>query len=294
LLPAACIALWAGSAPFASPAQTRAPPGREDSRPGPEDVLPLVLGGIGLFGGGTPLIDTLTGKEWVSPRDLDRNGPVFPTRQALGRYQVQGYALPGWPVVVDVETQPGTQTWLVVGYRGKKQEFRARIPGEGRRVHVVTLPVTKSAKLTTARYSLHSFSEERGKQIYRPHSVYAVGAGPRAVGSTTLQIISLSPAVARRPADVRYSLVAKRLFDRSSIEVLRVPPARKGAMKLIKEQRRFPLQPGTHGGSWGAMRVEPRPASGQYHFQARAWLVGGRNDERDWTGAIAPNFVRIP
>lgn len=291
---AACIALAVGIAPIASSAQRRAPEQRERNGTGPEDVLPFVLGGLGVFGG-TQLIDSLTGKDWASPRELDRDGPVFPKRQAIGRYQVQGYALPGWPVVVDVETSPGTETWLAVNYRGKKKEaLRVRIPGEGRRVHVVQLPSTNSPELTTARYSLHSFTTERRKQIYRPHNVYAVGAGPRAVGSTTLQIASLGPSVARRPADVRYSLVAKRLFDRSSIEVLRLPSGKKGAMKMIKEERRFPLQAGTHAGNWGAMKVDPRPTAGTYHFQARAWLVGGRNDARDWTGAIAPNFVRVP
>jgi hypothetical protein len=42
------------------------------------------------------------------------------------------------------------------------------------------------------------------------------------------------------------------------------------------------------------MQGRPKPQSGIYHLQARGWLVGARNDERDWTGAIAPNLVRIP
>lgn len=265
--------------------------GRDDDDSG---LIPLVLAGLGLIGGAL-LIDSLTGKDWASPAKLDRDGPIFPKRQALGRFQVQGYALPGWPVVVDIETRPGTETWLVVRYRGAKKDLpRIPIPGQGRRVQVVHLPQA-AGPIRTARYSLHSFrSKADGKTIYQPHNVFALGAGPRAVGSTTLQISQLSPAVARQAADVHYSLFAKRLFDRSVVEVLRLPRKHDGKLKLVKDARLFPLRPGSHPGNWRTMKVQPSPAAGLYHFQARAWLVGGRNDERDWTGAIAPNFVRIP
>src|SRR3954451_13078925 len=54
------------------------------------------------------IADQLTGKKWASPEDLDANGPRFPEAQALGRFQVQGYAQPGWPFAVDFEALPGT------------------------------------------------------------------------------------------------------------------------------------------------------------------------------------------
>jgi hypothetical protein len=299
LTSALCLLFYCTQAPLQGVAHAQAShhddvPERQRDDNG--NLLPIIGGALALIGGAL-LVDSLTGKDWASAKQLDRDGPVFPRKQAVGQFQVQGYALPGWPVVVDVAAEPGTETWLVVHYRGakKKDQLRYRIPGEGRRVQVVQLPSAgPAAKLTTARFSLLSYRTVGEKKVYQPHMVYGIGAGPRAVGSTTLHIGTLAPAVARQAAEVRYTLVAKRLFDRSAVEVLRLPSGNKGKLKLVKAARRFPLPPGTHPGDWRQMQVDPKPAAGLYHFQARAWLVGGRSDERDWTGAIAPNFVRIP
>lgn len=286
------LLLGAGPALAAGdPAQERTSERREKK----SGLVPLVLTGIGIVGSAL-LINSLTGKDWVSPKKLDRDGPLFPSKQALGRFQVQGYAVPGWPVVLDIETEPGTETWLVVRYRGGKKDLpRIRIPGQGRRVEVVQLPIEPSRAIRIARFSVHSFrTAGKDKSVYQPHKIHAFGAGPRAVGSTTLDVTRLSPALARQAAEVQYSLVSRRLFDRSALEVLRLSGKGQGALKMVKQTRLFPLRPGILNGDWRQMQVQPKPASGLYHFQARAWLVGGHADERDWTGAIAPNFVRIP
>ena len=245
------------------------------------------------------LVDELTSKDWASAKDLVKDGPKFPRAQAIGRYQVQGFALPGWPVALDVDSLPGTETWLEVAFKGdkKKQHRWIAVTGEGRRERVVTLPgvAEDGAEAKVARYSLHSFLREPdGKAVYQPLRVYGIGAGPRAVGSLLLKITNFSPTPAARPADVRYGLSAMRLFDRSVVEVLRLPKPGKGKLEKVKAITLSPLPAGTYPGDWASMRVDPRPASGTYHLQARGWLVGARDDERDWTGAIAPNLVRIP
>lgn len=262
------------------------------------DILAVLLAAAGVVGGAL-LIDQMTGSNWVSVKDLEKDGPKFPRKQAVGRYQVQGFAMPGWPVVVDVESLPETETWLEVAYKGDRSDelVRIPIPGDGRRETVVNLPEPAKpfTNVRVARYSLHSYLRDtQGTAVYQPLKVYGFGAGPRAVGSTLLKITSFTPDMATRPDEVRYGLQALRLFDRSVVEVLRLPKPGGRKLERVSTVRFQPLQQGNYPGDWRTMEGRPKPQSGIYHLQARGWLVGARNDERDWTGAIAPNLVRIP
>ncbi|MEA1015572.1 hypothetical protein [Sphingosinicella sp. LY1275] len=262
------------------------------------DILAILLATAGVVGGAL-LIDQLTGDKWSSAKDLEKDGPKFPRKQAVGRYQVQGFAVAGWPVVVDVESLPETETWLEVAYKGDRSDqlVRIPIPGDGRRETVVNLPAPADsfADVRVARYSIHSYLRDaQGTAVYQPLKVYGFGAGPRAVGSTLLKITSFTPDLATRPDEVRYGLQALRLFDRSVVEVLRLPKPGGRKLERVSTVRFQPLQQGNYPGDWRTMQGRPKPQSGIYHLQARGWLVGARNDERDWTGAIAPNLVRIP
>src|SRR5687768_5991595 len=57
-------------------------------REGDDDnsLLPIIGGVLALIGGAL-LIDSLTGKDWATPKELDRDGPLFPRKQALGQFQ---------------------------------------------------------------------------------------------------------------------------------------------------------------------------------------------------------------
>ena len=128
---------------------------------------------------------------------------------------------------------------------------------------------------------------------YAPLSVFGVGAGPRAVGSMTIGLDDFAPATAARADQVHYRLTAHRSFDRATVEVLRVP-AQGDTLQRVAAYPMARLSPGAYANSWSAQRVNPDPAAGAYALQVRAWVVGGGGDQRDWTGAFAPNLVRIP
>jgi hypothetical protein len=240
------------------------------------------------------VMDQLTGNHWVKPSELDKDGPRFPSHQRLGQFQVQGYADGGWPVVVDIETDPRAKTWLELRIKDSEQQFRVEIPaGAGRRVIVVQLPGTPGQAPQVGRYSLRSaFIDAKGKPVYQPLRVYGIGAGPKAVGSTTLAITSFGPPEARLAADVRYSLHSTRIFQQSVIELLRLP---KGGNKLdrVGEAPPSPLLQGRHDGDWAGLHVSPKAGRGVFALQARAWRLSADPRDRSWTGAAGPNFVVI-
>ena len=144
-----------------------------------------ILGGALITGAAAYALNQQTGSKWVTPEQLDADGPRFRMKQKPGRFQVQGYAQAGWPMVVDINTLPGTWTWLEVHYQNgdRKEVIDLTRPEGGRRTHVVSLPGPPGS-VEVARYSLRSALLPRGKEpVYRPLEVYGIGAGPNAVGS---------------------------------------------------------------------------------------------------------------
>ena len=241
------------------------------------------------------LADELTGKKWASPADLDANGPRFPDAQALGRFQVQGYAAPGWPFAVDFEALPETATWLQVHYEeGPKRDRQVDIPlpyRPGRHTEVVRLPAGNRG-LGVARYTLHSaFIREGEKHVYQPLKVYGIGAGPKAVGSLYLFVKGFGPTPANDPNKVGYTIEARRPFSRSLVEVLKLPkPGKKKLTRLASSEVPF-LAGAANRHSWATLPFQSRPGAGVYQMQARAW--GTADGGKDWTGAQATNYVRI-
>jgi hypothetical protein len=147
----------------------------------------------------------LTGKNWASPEELDANGPRFPVEQKLGHFQVQGYAAGGWPLAIDIQTEPGTWTWLEVRYRGEEdQSIDLTRPEGGRRVEIVKLPGTPGT-IGIARYTLHSALIRPGhKPLFQRLKLYGIGAGPNAVGAletaqSSLKIDGADAHFAARP-----------------------------------------------------------------------------------------------
>lgn len=283
-----------GDAPRRPP--ERAPPPREEP-PSDSSSGCGFLCILGVVVAGAVVADALTGDHWASREELDRDGPRFPNRLAPGQFQVQGYAAPGWPVVLDFDAPTGADTALEVNLEGFDPRASIHYPLEpaaGRRVVVMMLPNGGGFdRVLRARFTLVSTFRSGGGRAPAPLSVYGIGAGPRAVGSMTIAIEQLQPLDAPRPDAVSFVLDAMHPFDRSVTEILRLPRGDQGDLTLVRDARAFPLTLGPHDGRWASMRAVGSETPGLYILQARAWLVGARNDERDWTGAFGPGPIRL-
>lgn len=258
---------------------------------GGDHLLPWlpIIGAIGV----AVAADHLTGRKWVTPQELDANGPRFPSQQKIGRFQVQGYAAPGWPFAVDIDTEPGTATWLEVRYEGSNepQYLDLTLPDGGRRVAVVHLPAGPGS-LGIARYTLHSALLRQGHEpLYRPFRIYGLGAGPNAVGSLYLFVTAFGPTPAADSANVSWAVSAHRPFPLSRIEVLRVPGPGDDRFTRVTQSDINLLASSEAAGSLAALPVHTKVGAGTYELQARAWRTA--NGGGDWTGAYSPNYVLI-
>jgi hypothetical protein len=135
--------------------------------------------------------------DFKSSRELDADGPKFPSRPVVGGFQIHGYARAGWPFVVDIQTQPGTYTWLELRYEHEREPVRIDLSSSSgnRRTQLVYLPGIDSS-VQVARYSLHSALLPPGrKAIDVPMTVYGIGAGPNAAGlAVQSSVAPLSPS----------------------------------------------------------------------------------------------------
>lgn len=264
-----------------------------DERPGDGDgdTLLAVAGIAAALIGGAILVDQLTGDDFVKPQELDANGPRFPNRQALGRFQVQGYAAAGWPFAVDLQTVPGAVTWLELRYKGGNKPLRVDIPpGPERRMAVLTLPGPRKPGVGIARYSIHSAIPDGDRMIYQPLRIHGIGAGPYAVGSLYLSVGGFSPGRIAVPSQARYTVRSARIFPRAKLEVLQLPAKGKNKLDLINSQT-VSLTHNPLASNWGAMQFRKPPGPGAYQLQVRAWRDSP--GEKDWTGALAPDYAII-
>lgn len=315
-------------------------------------LLPWLIIGGGLIAGAIVAADGLTGNDWAGPAELDANGPRFPFEQKEGRFQVQGYAVGGWPFAADLQTEPGTWTWLEIRYKGQDKPTTIDLthPEGGRRVEFVLLPGVPGS-VGIARYTLHSaLIRANNKRLYRPMKVYGIGAGPNAAGAldtaqrTTrrslvrlaaqpsfdysapllwsasssakapplfseltfgaavqpqparrmgsyLSVVSFGPAYPARPADVNWAVAALKPFQRSQLEVLRLPREGKGKLVAVERATLDLFAQTRASGSWGGAPTLANISRGTYLLQARAW--GTQTGAKDWTGAFAPDYVYI-
>ncbi|HVU31595.1 MAG TPA: hypothetical protein VHE36_14455 [Sphingomicrobium sp.] len=178
--------------------------------------------------GAAVVADQVTGKEWVNSTELDAHGPRFPVEQKIGLFQVQGYSASNWPFALDIFSEPGTRTWLEVRFKGdsRSQSVDLTLPEGGRRVAFVQLPPA-SGGVRVARYSIHSVLERPGQPpLYRPITIYGIGAGPGAVGALASSQNFIDPESLRARLAIRPSFASPGL---SFLQAASAAPAELGA-----------------------------------------------------------------
>jgi hypothetical protein len=281
-------------------ARDRTPPPPPPARPA--DCNAVCWGLIlAVFIGSALVIKALTDKHLTSASDLDQNGPKFPERQGVGQFEAQGYVKAGWPIVVDYQSEPDTKTWIEIAPQDGHEKVTIELPSLGERsVQVITYNPERWGEgdmAVPARYSVHSADALGSDKIaeHSPLMVYGIGAGPRAVGSMTLLVTDFSPERTPQPDSIRFALKLLRPFNNSVVEVLRLPRQGSDKLDLVKAEARALPPVGPMSGTWNELRNTGKhaPGSGVYMLQSRAWRLGNSADDRDWTGAFAPNYVFV-
>jgi hypothetical protein len=202
--------------------------------------------------------------------------------------------------VIDFMPRPDSCTWLQLDSEDTAS-WRAILDENGRtgrHIVKVELPAMVGKEPRPAHYVVYSVTRPctvaEPKRDYSPIDVYAMGAGPRAMGSVAINNLQFGPSAPRFPQEVaNFGYVAENDFARISQEILDFRPSGPGRWTVIpvRATELFASQRGTHNGSWDGTRQSGRRMPGVYRLQIRAWNT--LNDEKSWVGAISQDSVHI-
>jgi hypothetical protein len=290
-----------------------------------------------IIGGIVAATNALSGKE-KSVDEIDREGPKAPEREFLGRYQVQGLVYPGWPVVVEVRAQPGTTTYIQIVPNGHKA---GDIPplvigddgGKPWGDHAVIRPTEEYATdrgmfakfflpgnlggagnsrnssadgFRSARLSVLSGHFDGQNLSPEPLEVFALGAGPNAVGSAAVVISRFEPKPSGRRAVYTITYNEKRQFDKLKADLVeRIADQQDLRRKTVAEQDICFDRSGANlcidgppTNSYQTSGEWPQQPGGQldpgqlYHMELRAWSV--RSPVSGWLLDQAPQGLTWP
>ena len=249
--------------------------GSDQSETTPQPVKP---GCVRLFGQdvcGTP--------EPAIAANLIMNGPSASFGVDESHHSVQGFVRDGWPIVADFQPLPGSRTWLVVRLYdptplGVGRSIRLEMDHDGsagRRYYKMPelhFPDAGRASDGTSAVRVASFEIEsqmldqdgKPRGPFVPVQLFGLGAGPRAVGSVSLNGVKLGPAASLKGGPVPYRYLLEQPFDLVSADVWRY--CTKFLCNHVAFSQRRQLVSGPSSGSF-----QPKK-SGSYRLYVRAWL----------------------
>lgn len=238
----------------------------------------------------------LGGGEGKAAKVLEKDGPQFPEAERPGVFEIRGFGRDGWPMVVDFQPQPNTQTILSVTFTRKHHvELLLDPDGRGgRQLRKLDMPANGWArKPKPATYTIYSQyvapSPYSGQAA--PIAVYGIGGGPRAIGSVAIeQLVFRRSPLGNAPFALEYS--AKSPFNRVQMEVVRLESGGEG-IKLFRVMKdgAEDIAIGRHDGVWNGLDAGNGVRSvGIHRFQVRAWFT---SDDKSWVGAVAPSLLKV-
>lgn len=254
-----------------------------------------------------------------SEKLLDSKGPQVPKVVNTGTFEVEGYVQDGWPLVFNVEAPEGGAIYLKLWIDGVDQGKLAPVlltreqPATGARPQRAA-PPPRPAEVAAhgwyARVDLHlpELMEPRRAWLQlvalqdgrlKPLKVYAVGAGPKAVGSTALTVDRFGPSPLLRKGDPRAANFLVRFHNQQQFPQLwgriwRQVAVEQGGYRRKRIGKdmdlaglRQPASAPTIAGLWpGGGTSMPGPGTYDMH-------VVLNTSHGDWVLGVSPNSVTI-
>lgn len=242
----------------------------------------------------------------IPPQDqlVDRllaEGPMLATTLNMSAFAVRGFVRGNWPLLIDFEQRSPGRAKLQISARDVSEIFEydlsAACPPPRRCVIQMRLPVEIFGDPLRPAVIAATATDAQGKQTQPEFNVYALGAGPRAIGSVAIDQVSFGPPVIR-VADRQnavYRFFSHSDFSNTSVEVWKVDYENDGARLFLVDDRLI------DGGvrkdhwvglnerrAWDGTEKGTRVSSGPHKVQVRAWDRVG-----DWITAWSNDIVTV-
>lgn len=267
--------------------------------------------GAGLLLGGAVLTTILSHKAehppttWDTEETLDRDGPRFDEMVHLGEFEVESYLRNGWPLVFDVDTEPGASVVLEVEIEGvdpKKSPRYQLVPAppeagdtaaHGWYARADLPPLEALAETHRVKVRLTALKDRK----FVPLTVYGVGAGPEAVGSVAVTVDYFGPSPVTRGGDHDASFLVsfhnQALFPQLAAQVTQQKTVQNGGFQRTIVDSfdllslRQPASAPSVKSAW-PRRGGQFPGAGSYDLDVAAFISRG-----PWVIGFAPTPVEV-
>jgi hypothetical protein len=243
------------------------------------------------------------GDETVPP-DQDRverlrqTGPQYGAEYNMSAFAARGIVRGGWPLVFDFEQGSPGQVRLSITAQGVPEVFTFPLerqrPG---RYHVVMSVPQEIGDAPRPALVAVTATEADGQATLPSFRVYALGAGPRAVGSVAIDHVLFQPPTirARKGQTAAYRFFSHSDFGNVSVEFMKVSDAGDGSRhEYISDQvieagvRRDQWIGQPDRREWNGRDANQRVSSGPHQLRVRAWDYDG-----DWVTAWSDSVVTV-
>jgi hypothetical protein len=251
---------------------------------GNEWVAPVAVGGAVA---GAIVLQHVLRSEMTKISD---GGPRMEREFYVNRFEFKAFARGGWPCVVDYDLPPNTSAVFTVRHEnGQTHEVRLDPRRIGNWEAKFDLPVS-FGDLSVATYGMNVVvGQSPQPQNFR---LYAIGCGPKAVGSVTIDRLQFGPKVIKLSVSdlSTYGFRARQTFNKVRAEFMHTTLLPNGlANKRVADENLGRVSAGEEPLS--RQRKVSRSWTGDYSLQVRAWEradLGG-----DWVLAWSHELVRV-
>jgi hypothetical protein len=293
-----------------------APPGQPPSTPtqggrrSGGNLLPLAIGAAAIIAVGVLLAQERNPSSQPGPNPpptdqiverLRTEGPRFDDQFNMSAFAVRGFVRGGWPLLIDFEQRSAGVSHLRISARGLPEIFSYDLseacPAPKRCLIQLRLPPEVFGDELRPAVIAATATDNEGKKTQSGFTVYALGAGPRAVGSVAVDQVKFGPPTIRaaNQQTALYRFYSHSDFSNTSVEFWKVGGETAGTKHSFVDDRR--IEGGIQRNQWvglnerrewdGKKRGETISA-GRHKVQVRAWDRAG-----DWVTAWSDSMVMV-
>jgi hypothetical protein len=274
------------------------------------NLLPLAIGAAAIIAVGVLLAQERNPSSQPGPNPpptdqiverLRTEGPRFDDQFNMSAFAVRGFVRGGWPLLIDFEQRSAGVSYLRISARGLPEIFSYDLseacPAPKRCLIQLRLPPEVFGDELRPAVIAATATDNEGKKTQSGFTVYALGAGPRAVGSVAVDQVKFGPATIRaaNQQTALYRFYSHSDFSNTSVEFWKVGGETAGTKHSFVDDRR--IEGGIQRNQWvglnerrewdGKKRGETISA-GRHKVQVRAWDRAG-----DWVTAWSDSMVMV-
>lgn len=227
-------------------------------------------------------------------------GPMLANAFNMSAFAVRGFVRGNWPMLIDFEQRaPGTAV-LRVSARDLAEIYTYNLseacPPPRRCLIQMQLPRQIFGDDLRPAVIAATATDDQGRQTQGDFAVYALGAGPRAIGSVAIDGVSFGPSTIRHAEQQKalYRFYSHSDFSNASVEVWRIERAVDGSRHHLVDDvpiggvRKDQWIGLNERREWDGTNRDRQVSAGRHKIQVRAWDRVG-----DWVMSWSDSLVTV-